>query len=83
MQNADEQIKIRDRLALEFTVTDLFIYFQRVQVGRDHELVLQNMLTENKVSFIDEETQRQQGQDVTPDFRLQVSHLQCRQIFRE
>ena len=41
-------------------------------VGRDHELVLANLLTQNGVAFIDEETQRKQGQDVTPDFRLLV-----------
>lgn len=41
-------------------------------VGRDHELLLAAMLREQEIAFIDEETQRKQGQDVTPDFRLLV-----------
>ena len=43
--------------------------------------MLAKMLREQNIAFIDEDTQRKQGQDVTPDFRLLVPiSLNCQPV---
>jgi len=60
------ECSIQDQL--QGVVTDSL----RHQVGRDYEIILEEKLREAGIAFLDEEAQRQAGQDVTPDFRLQV-----------
>lgn len=53
---------------LQGVVTDCL----RHAVGRDYEVILEQRLKEANIAFLDEDAQRQAGQDVTPDFRLHV-----------